>query len=204
MVCGVLPPDSGRIFFHSTDITESKDWRRARLGIARTFQNLNLVSSLSLAENVAAATLSRVKKRHGLLSMCGLPRALRAEADLWDEACRILEEFDLVEYADRPASELPGPIQRRAEIARVLLARPSLLLLDEPVAGMTLSERADVLETLSRIPESTTVLLVEHDVEFVMKFCGSVTVLDEGTVIASGRPDDVRRDERVIAAYLGA
>lgn len=204
MVCGVFPPDSGSIHFFGRDISHLADWQRSRLGIARTFQNLNLVDSLSLAENVAVGALARIAPGRGRASFAATKKSLRAESRVWDACMETIQALDLAGYAERLVGDLPGPVQRRAEIARCLVAKPTLLLLDEPVAGMTAAERSEIREALTSVSDETTILLVEHDVEFVMKFCETVTVLDEGAVITTGRPDDVRRDDRVIAAYIGA
>ncbi|MDT0200464.1 ABC transporter ATP-binding protein [Nocardioides sp. AE5] len=198
MICGATVADSGSIRHNGEELTRAPGWKRASRGITRTFQNISLVPEYTVHENVFLGSLPSLTK-----GKRGRARTQRYD-HAWAAVAALLDDFDLSSVASRLAAEVPAPVQKRVELARALAAQPSLLLLDEPVAGMTESERSEVLMAIEKVRATATILLVEHDMKFVMSACDRLTVLDRGRLIADGLPDDVRADEEVIKAYLGA
>jgi len=202
MVTGVLQPSAGTILFDGKRIDDLTPQAIARLGIARTFQHVKLVPDMSVEENVALGAFLRGRSS-ALASMFRLDRA--DEAALRAEARKQLARVGLANAAHLPAASLPLGQQRLVEIARALANDPILLLLDEPAAGLRRAEKqalADLLRTLRT--EGVTILLVEHDMEFVMGLVDRVAVMEFGSRIAAGTPAEIRADPRVQAAYLGA
>ncbi len=193
----------GRITFEGNDLTKLSPANAARLGMARTFQNLRIFVNMSVLENVLVGCHRH--ERSGFWSCClGFPRQRAEERSSRARAMEALALVGLVEEATKPAVSLPYGQQRLVEIARALASEPRLLMLDEPAAGMNASERSDLVRKIAAIRAAgITVLLVEHDISLVMGISDSVNVLDYGKLIASGAPDAVRRDEGVITAYLG-
>ncbi len=203
-VCGVLRVDSGHIRYAGRDLQGMAPHRRARLGIARTFQTLELFRELTVLENLMVPVDAAA--RRGLITdALRLPRA-RFEEHRADERARALLHFlGIADVAGIPGGELAIGIQRRVELGRALALRPTLLLLDEPAAGLDSRETADLAGVLSRIRErfGTTMLLVDHDMSLVMRVCDDIAVLDYGRLIAEGPPERIREDPTVVRAYLG-
>ncbi|HEX7023146.1 MAG TPA: branched-chain amino acid ABC transporter ATP-binding protein/permease [Trueperaceae bacterium] len=201
LITGVLSPSSGRILFRDHDISHQAPERIARLGLARTFQHLNLIGELSLLENVALGAHSRTHS--GIWAgMLALER--HENARVRAAALRQLERVGLAEHAFELARNLPLGNQRLLEVARALMADPLLLLLDEPAAGLRAGEKTELMTLLRRLQaEGITILLVEHDMHVVMQLADRIVVMNYGQKLTEGTPTTVQRDPRVLEAYLG-
>lgn len=203
-VSGMVMPTEGQITLDGNDVTGWPPERMATLGMARTFQNIQLFEGLSVRENVMVGA-GRQESCGLLASMIRVGRHNRLERQHARVADDWIDHLGLGPYAQTMAQELPLGLQRVAEVARAMAASPSILLLDEPAAGLNRSEKdalGQVLRTLAA-KASCAMIVVDHDVPLVMDIANRVVVLDHGNKITEGRPDEVRADPRVLAAYLG-
>jgi len=203
VISGLLKPNHGSIRYRERDITTLEPHARVVLGLGRTFQNLRLFGEMTVLENVLAG-------RHARLAAAWLATVLRLHAARGEEraalarARELLRVVKLEDQAEQLASALAYGDQRRVEIARALATDPTLLLLDEPAAGMNPTETAALAELLQSLRRAgLTILLVEHDMNFVMGLCDRLTVLNFGRKIAEGAPSEIRADPNVVEAYLG-
>ena len=204
VITGVIGPTGGTVHFDKKPLRGLRPHQRARLGIARTFQNLQLFGSMTVLENVKVP-IDALGRRNLLSDALASPYTIHAETSTEERAMAMLHVLDLMEHADTLAADLPVGVQRRVEIARALAMRPRLLLLDEPAAGLDGEETARLVRLLQTIRErfQLSMLLVDHDMSLVMEACDYLYVLDFGRLLARGRPEEVRDDPKVIAAYLG-
>ena len=204
IMTGIYKPTSGNVYLNEKEITGFTPNKIANLGIARTFQNIRLFNSMSVLENVLVAM-------HNSMNVNIIDIILKTknfkkeEKSKREKAEKLLEYTGLVKYINNRASSLPYGYQRRLEIARALATNPSLLVIDEPAAGMNHKETSDLKNFLDKInSDGTSILIIEHDVKLIMNLCSFVTVLDFGKIICEGVPEMVKQNKQVIEAYLGA
>jgi branched-chain amino acid transport system ATP-binding protein len=197
LVTGQLRPSAGSITFDGKDVTRWPAYRRARVGMSMTFQHSNLFDEFTVRENVALA----VQHERGRAARVLTP--LRREKDVHERVSALLEESGLIAHADRRAGALAHGERRRVEIALAYATEPRLLLLDEPAAGMSPGEIEDFLELLLSRPNLTFVM-IEHNIDLVMRLASTITVLDAGEIIADGPPEAIIASEAVQIAYLGS
>jgi branched-chain amino acid transport system ATP-binding protein len=201
-ISGFLRPQSGRVFLDGRRIDRTAPHRIARAGLVRTFQTPRALTRMTVVENVALAA-----PRNGGERLAGalVPAARRKERDVRAGAFELLELVGLDGYADELAGTLSGGQRKLLDLVRALMVAPRILLLDEPMAGVSPTVRVELLEHILalRDRDGLTLLIVEHDLDFIMRASDRVIVMNDGRVIAQGAPDEVRGDERVIDAYLG-
>lgn len=204
LLTGMMPPSHGDVRIGGVSIRGMSCYSVAGLGVSRTFQTVQLFHNMTVLENVMVGchTWTRQGIASGAIRWVG---HWREEREILARSLAELERVGLVEEANADAGSLPFGKQRMLEIARSLASRPSVLMLDEPASGLSTRETAELSELLRRIVgDGMTVLLVDHDMQFIMEISDHVAVLDRGKKIAEGTPDEVQNNQRVIAAYLGA
>ncbi len=189
LITGLLTPDLGKIFLSDLDITSQKPYQRARLGLARTFQNLRIYPNLSVGQNIEVASISSNYSS----------RTMNFDLD------KIINIFDLEDKIDLASEELSYGHLRRLEIVRALALNPLVLLLDEPAAGMNENETKELSNSLKWVQNNIAcaILVIDHDLKFIMGVCDKITVMNMGEVIASGKPNEISNNKRVKEAYIG-
>ena len=204
MITGVYKPTTGSILYKGTDITKLAPHKITQLGLARTFQNIRLFRDMNVLENVLVASNLRMDVRL-LPSVLHLPAYLKKEKSAHENAMHLLEQVGLEGHALDAATSLPYGKQRRLEIVRALATKPSVLLLDEPAAGMNPQESHELMDFILKIREQfgISILLIEHHMQVVMGVCSRMYVLEYGITIADGTPEEIQKNKRVIEAYLG-
>lgn len=204
MITGEYVPTSGTIAFRGKEIQGTRADRITKLGIARTFQNIHLFQNLSALDNVLSGCHLRLKSDL-FSSVLGLPGARKEEAEMRAFSQELLERTGLAAYTGEIATNLPYGLQRRLEIARALATKPTLLLLDEPAAGMNPKESEDLTAFIRQIRDefNLTILLIEHHMQLIMDISDRIYVLEYGNTIAQGKPEEIVNDPVVVRAYLG-
>jgi len=197
LLTGMLKPTAGRILLDGRDITALEPHQRVRLGMARTFQINQLFLDLTPLETIGLAVSERLGSGGDWWRLVGSKTAVT------DEIVEIVERFRLADVMHERTAILPYGKQRLLEIALAFACRPRVLLLDEPAAGVPEAERQDLLTTIDELPKDVTVLLIEHDMDLVFSFADRISVLVNGALFVDGAPEDVARDPRVKAVYLG-
>ena len=204
IISGVYRPSAGKILFNGQEITGWPGYRIMASGMGRTFQNIRLFKDMTALDNIRLGAFSHYKYSF-FQAICRLPFFGRQERQFTSQAIEMLERFGLRHYAATPARNLPYGEQRRLEIARALISRPRLLLLDEPAAGMNQAETVALVDLLKELRQEfkLAILLIEHHMGVVLDLCERVQVLDFGATIFSGSPQEAQQDPQVLEAYLG-
>jgi len=204
MLTGVYEPTDGKIMLNGVELNGKKCSDISKLGVARTFQNIRLFKDLTVLDNVKIGMGNQVD--YGLFSgIFKLPKYFKQEEQMNKKAVELLKVFDLDQYVNVHASNLPYGKQRELEIVRALASNPKLLLLDEPAAGMNPQETADLMYLIKKIRDEfdIAILLIEHDMNLVMGICEKITVLNYGRILANGNASEIQNNREVIKAYLG-
>ena len=204
LLTGVYKPTEGQIILDGVDITGKSTVDINNAGVARTFQNIRLFKGLSVIDNIKVG-LHNSNKYSTFTSVFRLPKFFKTEKKITKQATELLKVFNLENFADINADNLPYGQQRKLEIARALATNPKLLLLDEPAAGMNPNETQELMDTIRFVRDNfdMTILLIEHDMHLVAGICEELTVLNFGTELAQGKPEEVLKNPEVVTAYLG-
>jgi branched-chain amino acid transport system ATP-binding protein len=202
VICGFVSPDVGEICWKGERLRRAAPDRLASMGIARTLQGVGLFGGLTVLENVMVGA-NRFRRGRLAGALLGLPGSDRDERALRERAMTALDRLRCADFADRMATSLPYPVQKRVALARALVAEPELLLLDEPAGGLGADDMEELAALIRELKSECAVMLVEHHMDLVMAVCDRICVLDFGRLICAGTPDEVRADERVVEAYLG-
>lgn len=204
MLTGVYLPTEGNITLNGKNTVGKKPYEIVKIGASRTFQNIRLFKDLTVLDNVKIAFQHKMK--YSVVSgILRLPAFWKEESEIEEKAIELLKIFKMEGYAKELAKNLPYGQQRKLEIARALATDPKLLLLDEPAAGMNPQETKELMDTIHFIRDTfkVAILLIEHDMSLVMGICERLVVIDYGRIIATGTPDEIKKNEKVIGAYLG-
>ena len=199
LVSGLIAPDSGRVDFQGTDITRASIHHKIGLGIARSFQLVNLFDQLSVQDNVTLAIFSREGRTRRLFSLADADTAVR------DEGAAVLKQFGLDTRASEPAGGLSQGERKLLDVAVAYALRPKLLFLDEPTSGVSTREKAPIMDIITQVVRSggITAVIVEHDMDVVFTYCPRIVALHQGTILADGTPEQIRSNEQVTANMLG-
>ena len=199
LISGVIPPDSGTVEFEGHDITRASIHRKIELGIARSFQLVNLFDQLSVQDNVALAIFSRQGRTRRLLSLAASDREVR------DESAEVLRDFGLVSRAGMSAGGLSQGERKLLDVAVAYALRPKLLFLDEPTSGVSTREKTPIMDIISQVVRSggITAVIVEHDMDVVFTYCPRIVAMHQGGILADGTPDEIRNNPQVTANLLG-
>jgi branched-chain amino acid transport system ATP-binding protein len=199
LISGLIAPDSGRVDFQGTDITRASIHHKIGLGIARSFQLVNLFDHLSVQDNVALAIFSREGRTRRLLSLADADTAVR------DEGAAVLKQFGLDGRADSPAGGLSQGERKLLDVAVAYALRPKLLFLDEPTSGVSTREKAPIMDIITQVVRSggITAVIVEHDMDVVFTYCPRIVAMHQGTILADGSPEQIRSNAQVTANMLG-
>jgi branched-chain amino acid transport system ATP-binding protein len=199
LISGLIPPDSGRVDFQGTDITRASIHHKIGLGIARSFQLVNLFDHLSVQDNVALAIFSREGRTRRLLSLADADTGVR------DEGAAVLKQFGLDGRADSPAGGLSQGERKLLDVAVAYALRPKLLFLDEPTSGVSTREKAPIMDIITQVVRSggITAVIVEHDMDVVFTYCPRIIAMHQGTILADGTPEQIRTNAQVTANMLG-
>jgi len=199
LVSGLIAPDSGRVDFQGTDITRASIHHKIGLGIARSFQLVNLFDQLSVQDNVTLAIFSREGRTRRLFSLADADTAVR------DEGAVVLKQFGLDTRAGEPAGGLSQGERKLLDVAVAYALRPKLLFLDEPTSGVSTREKAPIMDIITQVVRSggITAVIVEHDMDVVFTYCPRIVAMHQGTILADGTPEQIRSNEQVTANMLG-
>ena len=204
LITGVVPLSSGQIKVFGQDISNLRADKICKVGVARTFQNIRLFNDMTVLDNVKVG-LHNSMKCSFFSSVLHLPGYFKAEKRANEKAMELLDFMGLAEHANEKAGSLPYGVQRRLEIVRALATNPSVILLDEPAAGMNPSETTELMHQIRRIRDAfhVAIFLIEHDMNLVMNVCEAIAVVNYGRIIAKGTPEEIQANPAVIEAYLG-
>ena len=199
LISGLFPPDGGRILFRDQDVTHQSVHGRIRAGIARSFQLVNLFDQLSTLDNVALTVFARQGKTLNLAALAA------ADSAVWDEAAEILKSFGLVAKARMLAGGVSQGERKLLDVAVAYALRPKLLFLDEPTSGVSTREKAPIMDTVTSVVRSTGIsaAIIEHDMDVVFNYSDRIVAMHQGTILADGTPDEIRRNQSVITTLIG-